>query len=252
MRASIDKATNQKFEEMDSKISHAESNYNTYEHKENAGKAWYDGVVHYYANIKKPGLTRFLASILTILILVPTLGWAQCPATGDSKNAKLQALDLQKNRSIKPLMPPRQMDVTQFMTGKPDELSFSSDNYVSVTGVIAMVKYGRSESCNCHSDDRTTYDYHIELADSAGKSQIMICEVSRFTKDSVGVSLKDSTGLGIGAIKALIGKKVTIEGYLFYDEEHWQNAYNSNPKGTNVWRGTCWEVHPVFKITPLN
>ena len=243
---SICKETEQKFSEMESKISHAENNYNTYEHKENAGKAWYAGVVHYYANVKKPGIIGFLGSILTALMLVPMLGWAQCPTTGDSKTSKLQALDLLKNRDIKPLMPPWALTVSQFMTGQPDELSYSCDKYVSVTGTIAMVKYGGSESCNCHSDDRTTYDYHIELADSvwAGKSQIMICEVSRFTKDSVGLS--------IGEIKALIGKKVTIEGYLFYDEEHWQNAYNSNPKGTNVWRGTCWEVHPVFKITPLN
>ena len=181
--------------------------------------------------------------VLLMLSAIPVTN--NCPAIGDSKISDLQALDLLKNRAVKPLMLPRALQVADFMTGKPDEFSYNTDSYVTVTGTIVMVKYGSGESCNCHSDDRTTYDYHIELADSvnASKTRIMVCEVSRFTKDSVGMN--------IGDIKLLIGKQVAIEGYLFYDIEHKQNAYNTTPNGTRLWRGTCWEVHPVFKITPI-
>ena len=88
-------------------------------------------------------------------------------------------------------------------------------------------------------------DFHIEVASSAketDKKKMMVCEMTRYTQGKVAI--KD--------VKALIGHSVSIEGNLFFDEEHKQNAENTSPKGTNLWRATCWEVHPVFAIKKLN
>ena len=50
-------------------------------------------------------------------------------------------------------------------------------------------------------------------------------------------------------IKALVGKRVSITGYLMYDDMHNANAVNSCDNNCkNVWRKTCWEVHPVVNI----
>ena len=65
----------------------------------------------------------------------------------------------------------------------------------------------------------------------------MICEI---TPKYIGRDTID--------FKSKIGKKVRITGYLFYDLEHRHNAINTCNTCTNVWRASCWEIHPVCKI----
>jgi len=175
-----------------------------------------------------------------ILVFNVFLIFGQCPTNGDSPKEKLQILDSLKNRSVKPNIKPIPLIVENFICKCKDEQKFSSNEYVSVTGYIVGVKYGGAETCECHSKDKNDLDYHIEIAanpNEKDKTNMMICEMTRFTRN-----------MSISDIKVLIGHKVEIEGYLFFDEEHAQNAYNTNPNGTNLWRGTIWELHPVFNI----
>ena len=178
--------------------------------------------------------------ILAFLFLT-TSTFSQCLPKGDSPQLKLQRLDSLKNRTNVSRVTDS-FNVTHFLSGKYDVDSFHSSQFVKVTGYIVGVKYGGSETCNCHSKNKQDLDFHIELAAQAGPTKnIMVCEVSRFTRGK----------LTIQDLKALVGKKVTITGWLFFDEEHKQNAINTNPQGTNLWRGTCWEVHPAFTIVHL-
>ena len=72
----------------------------------------------------------------------------------------------------------------------------------------------------------------------------MIVEINRYI-------LADNPDMNYDNIVKLKSKKVTITGFLFFDVEHKQNSFLSNPTGTNIWRGTEVEIHPVLSITEI-
>jgi hypothetical protein len=185
--------------------------------------------------------------ILFIVILFSSLiSFAQnpCPIYGDKPLKKFQVNDSLKNRTLatKPITPSKIYQVSEFIDlHKSDTGLYNTTPFIAVEGYIVDVKWGGSETCNCHSKDKKDLDIHIEFASTSTEKdgkKIMVCELTRFTKGDLTVS----------DIKKYIGHKVKIYGYLFFDGEHWHNAVNTNPKGTNLWRSTCWEVHPVIKI----
>lgn len=133
------------------------------------------------------------------------------------------------------------MKVETFLGLKSDSTHFGMDKLVAVTGYLISVKLSESESCNCHTQNKDSDDFHIYIAASPNdslKSNMMICEVTRFTRH-LSPNLKE--------LKTMIGKKITLTGYLFYDEEHKRNSRASAGKSL-IWRATVWEVHPVFTI----
>ena len=181
-----------------------------------------------------------IALYLLVIIMGEILPTNPCPVKGDKDNPKFQHTDSLKNRNYKEqandsinlywiMFPVIHME---------NQWSFNERTYVTLTGYILGVKWGGAETCNCHNKDTSQEDYHIELIpDSAYKGKPMICEVNRYVRC-----------ISWTALKKLIHHNVTISGNLFYDAEHWQNAVNSNPQGTNLWRQTCWELHPVLSI----
>ena len=52
------------------------------------------------------------------------------------------------------------------------------------------------------------------------------------------------------ALKKLQGKKVEIQGWLFYDYRHGENSAKIRKTG-KITRSTAWEIHPVTRITIL-
>ena len=181
-----------------------------------------------------------LFAILTMSAVVP------CPNTGDSHNSRIMALNKLKNRTIQQGLIPEVVGISDILKPGNDSMRWNPDKFVSVTGYIILVKYGGAETCNCHTKDKSIWDVHIELAASPtdkGKNA-MICEAGANSRVF-------NPTLTMDYIKPLIGKKVTITGYLFPDSEHWQNSVNINPKGTNLWRATEWEIHPIATITVL-
>jgi hypothetical protein len=170
---------------------------------------------------------------------------AQCPVKGDKDNLKFQHLDSLKNRidSSKVISNITLDDVLK--TGD-DTKRFNVKQYVKLIGYVIMVKDGGSETCNCHSKDKKDLDIHIEIAlnSTDDAKHAMIVEINRYVKIlNPKYNTKD--------LKSLIGKKVKVEGWLFFDSEHKQNAINTSPNGTNIWRATCWEIHPVINIIEI-
>ncbi len=162
-----------------------------------------------------------------------------CPNTGDGTNAKMRTMDSLKNRPCAPNKIDKSITINSILAPGDDTRRFNPSTYVSITGYVALVKRGGPETCNCHSKDKTQWDTHIEIiADPQhpGTLNAMICEATRYGT----IKYEDA--------RKLIGKKVQITGYLFFDAEHWQNARNTNPNGTDLWRATCWEAHPVVSI----
>ena len=167
----------------------------------------------------------------------------KCPTKGDSPQQKLQDLDTLKNRTIgsTKVVP---LSLTDVLKPGDDTKRFTSNTYVKITGYVMLIKYGGAETCNCHSKDKTQLDIHIELVldiKNPAATQAMVVEVNRYTR------AKDKN-MDVDVIKKLKGKKVEVQGWLFFDEEHKHNAVNTNPKGTFLWRATCWEVHPCLSI----
>ena len=187
---------------------------------------------------------KTLSTLLLLLAFSITNAQNPCPIKGDKNNPKFQHLDSLKNRNTEGQVD-KSVTLEKILTSGNDEKRFTSNQYVSITGYVILVKAGGSETCNCHSKDPKDLDVHIEIAEKIGDkpTQAVIVEINRLTKaDNPEFSVKDVK-------EKYLNKKVTIEGWMFFDEEHIQNAVNTNPNGTNLWRATCWEVHPVMKIS---
>lgn len=176
------------------------------------------------------------------------LGVSPCPAEGGSSNPRLQALDRLKNRIVPDSLSSGTvpaLSLSALFTPGDDTKRFSVTQYVTIIGYIVKVKYGEAETCNCHSADKTTWDYHIEVSDNANISisnrHIMICEVNRYNRC-----------IDYKTLQSYVGKKVTLTGYLFFDEEHTNAAETTHPGGVHNWRWTCWELHPVTQLQITN
>ena len=180
-------------------------------------------------------------TLLSIFVLFSLTTNQDCPQSGDSKDPDHQQMDLLKNRTTTSKKTNKSVTLEKILQGGDDTDRFKSTDYVQITGYVYDVKWGGSETCNCHATDKSNLDIHIELVkdlNNASNQKAMVIEITRYSK---GTYTYDQ-------IKALKGKKVQVKGWMFFDEEHTQNAINTNPNGTFLWRATCWEVHPCQLI----
>jgi len=181
--------------------------------------------------------------IILILLCLPSFQ-VVCPPKGDNSNIKSQNSDLLKNRTITSTKINKTITLEKILQPGDDTKRFSESDYVDLVGYIYDVKWGGAETCNCHSKDKSQLDIHIELVSTLNKAdneKAMVLEITRYSRGSYTYE----------SIKALKGKKVEVKGWMFFDEEHKQNAVNTRPNGTNLWRATCWEIHPCQFIKEI-
>ena len=174
-----------------------------------------------------------------------------CPVTGLDKNGNvpstnLVALNKLKNRSNIPTTIDNSITLEKILESGNDRAKFSNIKGVTITGYISDAIPGGDEDCNCMYTQEPFIDTHIEIAltpNETDKKKVMVVEMSPRFKAKHGDWRTTN-------VKALIGKKVTITGWMFFDEKHWQNSVNTNPNGTNLYRKTAWEIHPItdFKV----
>lgn len=188
--------------------------------------------------------------LLVIAIYLTFAGDAQtkfkCPLTGLDKHQKVpkkRIADLNrfKNRTAEPDAINSDITLSKVLATGDDRDRFSNEDAASLTGYIVGVKPGGTEDCNCYYGREDFIDTHIEIAVKKGekdKTKFMVVEMTpRFKKTHADWRTHD--------IKKLIGSKVTVTGWMLFDENHWQNSRNTNPSGTNLYRATAWEIHPV-------
>lgn len=179
-----------------------------------------------------------------------------CPMKGDAKRAREQDFNLKKNRYDFPDKSDFDKTVTLEDLLKPgyDVNRFTEGKAIDIEGYVYDVKEGSSETCNCHATDPQYTDTHIEIVvdnKHTGKSQRLIVEVT----PRIRKLIKDNKNLdwSTESLYGLIHKKVKVQGWLFFDGEHMSNARNTKTKKSkNIWRATCWEVHPVTFIGITN
>jgi len=191
--------------------------------------------------------------ILLVLLAVVANAATPCGPKGDSPNAKIQALDVLKNRiphdaSSQSFAP--EITLAAMQTPGNDTTRFKPNQAAVIHGYVALIKDGGPETANCHGRDELHKDTHIELcataAEANDKRRHVIVEITPAFKathpDWTTAALK----------KRFQHKTVVVTGWLFFDAEHKENATNTNPKGSDIWRATCWELHPVTTITEFS
>ena len=161
-----------------------------------------------------------------------------CPPEGTGKNAKEKHANTLKNRSVivNKARIPMTLSLDSVLVIGQDSARFRDSNYVVMDGFVVEFKSGESESCNCNSVEEKNHDIHIYVGKTpdAKKENCMICEITPPYKNSVHPD-----------VKSMVGQRVVVEGFLFYDAEHKGNAKNTCKRCTNTWRATVWEIHPV-------
>ena len=180
---------------------------------------------------------------LIILYAATTLG-APCGPDGDSTKPKIIALDQLKNRDTVPTsVEPMNWDV---LTEQGDDSQrYDSAKGATLTGYVAFVEPGGIESCNCHAKDAAHRDTHIYVAQDAQHAQKKQCVVVEVTPRSRANHPEWATAV---LKKTIVGHTVQFSGWIFYDEEHKQNATDTSPQNAKAWRVGCVEIHPVTGI----
>jgi hypothetical protein len=192
---------------------------------------------------------RSLYLLFLILCLEMTAGaQKQCPVYGDATTAKDKALNTAKNKSVK--VPanrkPEDLKLNMLINSRKgdDSKRYSNGAYIVTSGYLVSHEEQGPESCNCKlaKASKKNGDVHIYLGlkpDAAKKDCIVIEITPAFKKlhPDYADLLQNHT-------------KITVEGYLFFDEHHKANALTTCRKctGSAIWRRTCWEIHPVTAI----
>ena len=164
---------------------------------------------------------------------------AQCPPQGSAHNPNKATDNILKNREIT-FLPITPITLSQILADGPDQTSFSNTTYTQITGYVIDFKQGGKESCNCGTLIDSLNDTHlyIGLTPYAKKSDCMIAEITPRFKHLNKINPAN-----------LVGKQITIEGFLFFDSEHIPSAKNTCTTCLFIWRKTCTEIHPITKIT---
>ena len=186
-----------------------------------------------------------MKKLFTILLIsISVLAFSQCPPNnpeGAGRNDKEKELNREKNRSCAIFAGDviDTLSIDSILKSGNDMKRFSVRQLVTVTGYVTLQKYGGAESCNCHSKNKKDWDVHLEIGRHPNDIGVkaFIAEVTPLYSGRDKIDWK-----------SFVGKKVQITGYIFYDLEHTQNAFNTNPTGTNLWRATIVEIHPVINI----
>ena len=188
-------------------------------------------------------ITTMKTLLSSLLIILSLFSNAQCPVRGSGKPSQWHA-DSLKNRPIVNEC----IDSSITLSWLLGDSTMNENSYVRIEGYIIKVAHGGAESCNCKTADKSKRDTHIYIGAEPGLTDTKNCIVVELTPESY------KHNLSYDYAKFLTGKKVAVEGYIFYDKEHEKNAVNTTHSplsSVSVWRASCFELHPVSKITEL-
>jgi hypothetical protein len=218
----------------------------------------------------------FFASVLVlglVLVQAPNLdtvnqtGGTTCGMDGKLKSADAvnpehhKELNRKKNRYNIPTPANIDPEVTlAAMLAPGDDVGrFDDTKAVRIQGWVVNVLPGGVESCNCYATAHGDRDTHIELGltPDAGETERVIVEVTPrlriLMNQQQGIDWWTTEALEQGQ-HAIKGKWLDVTGWLFFDEQHIDEAANTHHPASHkhVWRATCWEVHPITSMNAMD
>lgn len=197
----------------------------------------------------------FLVALLTIFCDCRNQNsrFADCPMEGRAKPGGRRSLtdremELNRYKNADPVAPkdkePVSLDLATIVgsSAHSDEHEYANGTFVTTEARIVKYTEEGPESCNCYEADKADHDgdVHVYLSTDSDVplDQCMVAEITPEFKK-----------LHPDYDKMLQrGQKVRVTGYLLYDFMHERNAANNCSSCDEVWRKTCWEIHPVVSI----
>jgi hypothetical protein len=177
-----------------------------------------------------------------------------CPPQGNANPDSVKTLNILKSRVDTPVDADMDPAVTLEAMLQPDddEERWDEAKAGNVTAFVHDVKVGGIETINCKATDPEDRDPHIELVldpDHDRGAQRVIVEVTPGWRDRMRAQNIDWSTTTLK--ERLIGRWVRVKGWLFFDQEHVNQAENTNPGNDKNWRATVWELHPITFIEVL-
>jgi hypothetical protein len=194
---------------------------------------------------RRRGRSRGLAFVT--LLAMASVGCGTCLTDIVLLPAKRE-LNRLKNRTTLPTDADidRAITLEAMLAPGADRTRWSHHRAGSIEGVVVRVHDAARESANCFSATRV--DAHIEIAQrfDAPPNQRIIVEVTPPMRDWAAEQGSDWSTATLQ--RELTGRRVRIQGWMMFDEEHDREAENTNPGRSANWRATAWELHPVTAI----
>lgn len=194
---------------------------------------------------------RYWMGLVAMLFIVVVSGIAldrYCPPSGLPVTPARGEVHRLKNRSSFPHPSDfdSQVTLTALLQPGNDENRWSQTRAARIEGYVVSVGRAGIELANCYSPCRR--DIHINLAlrsDVPASEQVVVEVTPNFERSAAttGVDWSEET-----LQRTLVGRWCRFEGWLFYDREHAKESTNTFEQGSDVWRATAWEIHPVTKI----
>jgi hypothetical protein len=183
-------------------------------------------------------------------LLAAALLFAQwhCPPGGCALTSEKRALVLLKNREALPQAADFDERVTLAALLQPgaDGARWSSTRAAALEGYVMEVNEGAIEAANCFSPIRLDTHIDIALKPDAPPVERVILEVTPRMRDWAKGQGRDWSTNALR--RELKGRWCRFEGWLLFDSEHADQSNNTAPSGSNDWRATAWEFHPLTSI----
>lgn len=194
---------------------------------------------------------RYVSILLVVAILLAAGGVIldrYCPPSGLALSPTRRNLHHLKNRISFPqdIDFDPQATLTSILQAGRDERRWSQTKAARVEGYVVSIGKAGVELANCYSPCRRDIHINLALRMDAPPSQQMVLEVTPHFERLVATQGLDWSEENLKA--TLVGRWCRFEGWLFYDVSHDEESANTHQEGSNVWRATAWEIHPITKI----
>lgn len=127
-----------------------------------------------------------------------------------------------------------------------DRARWSEARAAAVEGYVVEVVRAGAEAANCFSHARRDTHIHVAARADAAVRESVVVEVTPRFEEWAARQGRDWSAEALR--RDLLGRWCRVEGWLFFDAGHADEAENTAPGGKGNWRATAWEIHPVTRL----